>query len=73
MVVQGTFPIFLPKWGPRFWNTFAAVQLVIHNWGFTVLLKIIFDILGKIQGVYVSVKSSCKHPVCVLCTTKTGH
>ena len=38
----GTFPIFLPKWGPRFWNkprfwnTFAADQLVFQNRGFTV-------------------------------------
>ena len=36
MVTQDTFSIFLPKWGPRFWNTFAADQLVFQNRGFTV-------------------------------------
>ena len=40
MVAQGTFPIFfLPKWGPRFWNTFAADQMVFQNRGFTVVTE----------------------------------
>ena len=35
-VPRGIFHKFLPKWGPRFWNTIAADQLVFQNRGFTV-------------------------------------